>query len=333
LSLGILAAFSWMVRLVVTPVLIAAVFAIVLWPIAARVSRRLGNRARLAPALVTAAALIGILGPAALIGTLTVLRLRSVKGSGFASTVEAQAGALIKLVQRAGRPLSSLGVDLSTDALRAWLEGQAQSLLGWLAGLASELLALTPDLLVGVLLFVIALYFWLRDGQAALEALRRALPFTAVETDGLFAGVRDASRAVLISEVGTGALQSLLALAFLAALGVPGAFLWGVLAFGLSFIPVFGTAPVTVGAVVYLLVCDRQLAALVMAGGVLLIGVSDNLVRPLLASGSANLHPLLVLLAIFGGLAALGPSGVFFGPILAALAVWALGFQGRSKAP
>jgi len=111
------------------------------------------------------------------------------------------------------------------------------------------------------------------------------------------------------------------------------AFLWGVLAFVLSFIPLFGTTPVTLGAAIYLFASGRQGAAIVMLVGMVVIGASDNLVRPLVASGSGNLHPLLTLVAIFGGLAAIGASGIFFGPIIAALAVWALGYQGRIKAP
>jgi predicted PurR-regulated permease PerM len=331
LTLGLLAAFSWMVRLVVTPVLIAAVFAIVLAPLTSRLAKRLGSRATLAPALVTVGTLLGILGPAGLLGTLTVLQLRSVKGSGFASAVETQTGALIRLAQRAGSPLASFGIDMSTAGLRTWLEGEAQRLLAWLGGLASETIAATPDLIIGAFLFVLALYFWLRDGHAAVALLSRALPLADEEAERLFTGVRDAARGVLISEVFTGAVQSALALGFLAALRVPGAFLWGVLAFGLSFIPVFGTTPVTLGAVVYLLATGRHGAAVVMGVGVLIVGSADNVVRPLVASNSAHLHPLLVLLAIFGGLAALGPSGVFFGPILAALAVWAVGFHGRLK--
>jgi predicted PurR-regulated permease PerM len=330
-SLGLLAAFCWVVRPVVTPVLLAAVFAVVLASPTARLSRAMGRRAALAPALVTVGTLLGILGPAALLGTLTVLQLRSVKGSGFATTVEAQTGALIRLAQRAGGWLSSFGIDMSTAGLRAWLEGEAQRLLGWLGGVASEIIALTPDLVVGAFLFVLALFFWLRDGHAALALLKRALPLSDDDSELLFCGVRDAARGVLIAEVFTGAVQSALTLGFLAALRVPGAFLWGVLAFALSFIPVFGTTPVTAGAVVYLLAAGRPGAAAVMAAGVIIIGSSDNLVRPLVASSSAHLHPLLVLLAIFGGLAALGPSGIFFGPILAALAAWAVGFYGRMK--
>jgi predicted PurR-regulated permease PerM len=331
-SLTLLALFCWLVRQVATPVLLAAVFAIVLAPLEARLSRRLGRRSRFAPAAITVAALLGILAPAGLIAALTVSQLAAVRTSAFASAVETQTGALIGLAQRAGGFLPALGIDMSTPSLRASLDGGAQRLLGWLGRLAADAIAATPDLSIGCFLFVLALFFWLRDGRAALALLRAALPLSEEDCGLLFDGMRDAARGVLISEVFTGAVQAALALGFLFALRVPGAFLWGMLAFVLSFIPVFGTTPVTLGAVVYLAAVGRQGAAVVMFAGLLLIGSSDNLVRPLVASSSAHLHPLLVLLAIFGGLAALGPSGVFFGPMVAAAAVWAVGFHTRLNA-
>lgn len=333
LALAVLAAFCWMVGPVVTPVLLAALFAMVLAPPTARLAIRLGRRARLAPAIVTLGALVVVLVPAGLVGVWTLVELRAVESSGFAGAVKALTGALIRAAQRLGGGLSSVGVDMSTASLRGTLEDGVQGLLGRLGGYAGGVLASLPDLLVGVFLFVIALYFWLRDGQAALQALARALPFPDEETALLFRGVRDAARGVLVGQLLSGAVQTGLTLAFLFALQVPGAFLWGILAFVLSFVPLFGTAPVTLGAVAYLFTSGRQGAALVMLAGVVLIGASDNLVRPLVASGSGNLHPLLAMLAIFGGLAALGASGIFFGPVLAALAVWALGYQARLKAP
>jgi predicted PurR-regulated permease PerM len=330
---ALLALFCWMVRPVATPVLIAALFAVVLGPMTARLRTKLGRRGRYAPAIMTLGTLILILGPATLISVLTLLQLRGVKTSGFASTVKELTGALIRVAQRSGGWLSSLGVDMSTESLRSSLEGGAQNLLGWLGDFAGGVITAAPDLIVGVFLFVIALFFWLRDGHGFLRLLKQALPFADEETDLLFQGVSDAARGVLVSQLSTGAVQAGLTLGFLFVLRVPGAFLWGVLAFVLSFIPLFGTTPVTLGAAIYLFASGRQGAAIVMLVGMVVIGASDNLVRPLVASGSGNLHPLLTLVAIFGGLAAIGASGIFFGPIIAALAVWALGYQGRIKAP
>lgn len=54
------------------------------------------------------------------------------------------------------------------------------------------------------------------------------------------------------------------------------------------------------------------------------IGTIDNVIRPAVVSSHDDMHPLIALLAIFGGLSSLGPSGVFLGPVVAAIALWAL---------
>jgi predicted PurR-regulated permease PerM len=141
--------------------------------------------------------------------------------------------------------------------------------------------------------------------------------------------VGNTARGVMFSEVLTGVVQASLTLIALFALQVPGAFLWGVLAFVLSFIPLLGTAPVTIGATIYLFAADRPAAGVIMLIAVFIVGISDNLVRPFTQSSVGQMHPLLSLLAIFGGLATIGAGGVFLGPIIAALAWWTFEYYGH----
>ena len=69
---------------------------------------------------------------------------------------------------------------------------------------------------------------------------------------------------------------------------------------------------------------SRYPAAVGMAVAAVIIGVSDNIARPWVQSARGGLHPLLVLVSIFGGLQTLGPAGVFLGPVIAAMALWAI---------
>lgn len=331
LSVPLLLLGAWVIRPVLVPVLIAAQFAIVLTPLNARVAHRLRRRKRLAPTVVTVVTLLGILAPTAVIGVMTVQQLRGVKTSGFAGTVKQLNSTGIHFVQHTFGWLGALGVDMSFTSLHGNVEDGAQTLLSRLGDYASEVVAAAPDLIVAVFLFVIALYFWLRDGHAFAIWMKRNLPFPDLETEQLFDKVRDAARDVMVSQLFTGAVQAGMALAFLFVLKVPGAFLWGILAFALSFIPLFGTTPVTVGATIYLFATGHPTSGVIMAVGVVAIGTADNIVRPLVASSSGNLHPLVTLMGIFGGLATMGASGVFIGPIIAALAVWAFEFYGRTK--
>jgi predicted PurR-regulated permease PerM len=332
LTVALLALGCYVMAPVVAPVIIASQLAIVLAPWHDRVAARLGRRAGLAPVITTLGALLGILGPTLLIFAMTLLQLRGVKTSAFAGTVRQLSTIGIRFVQRTFGWLSSVGIDMSYQSLKSSLEDGAQAALGRIGDHASEWASAAPDALVGISLFVIALYFWLRDGAAFVKWASRSLPFSDEDSALLFDKVRATARDVVVSQLFTGAVQAGLALAFLFLLQVPGAFLWGILAFVLSFIPLFGTTPVTLGATVYLFAVGRPTAGLVMGVGILVIGASDNVVRPLVASSSGNLHPLVTLMAIFGGLAALGASGVFLGPLVAALAQWALEMYGRKQA-
>ena len=87
----------------------------------------------------------------------------------------------------------------------------------------------------------------------------------------------------------------------------------------------------TAGATLYLFATGHPGGGIVMGVAGVLIGLSDNIVRPWAQGSQDNMHPLVALLAIFGGLEVLGFSGVFIGPVVAACALWCLDFYGRSK--
>ena len=59
-------------------------------------------------------------------------------------------------------------------------------------------------------------------------------------------------------------------------------------------------------------------AALLALYGMLVVSMADNVIKPLVLRGRANLHPLLALLSVIGGVQALGPIGIFVGPMAVA---------------
>jgi predicted PurR-regulated permease PerM len=329
LTVPLLALCAWMVRIVVVPVLIGGLFAIMLAPLHHRLSRRLQKRAWLSPGILTTGMLVVILTPTVIVGLLTFQQMRGIKTSRLAAGIQDFSGTGIRLLQRTFGWLSRFGVDMSTTSLKADFDDRVQRVMSTLGEWAASVLTAAPDLLVAVFLFVLGLYFGLRDGREFLLWLERVLPFPESEIRRLFQRMRETAYGVVIGQIFTGAVQASLALLFLIGLSVPGAFLWAILAFVLSFIPLFGTAPVPLGASLYLFSQGRPGAAAVMLGGLVLIGAADNVVRPLLAGD--HTHPLVTLVAIFGGLATLGASGVFLGPVVTTLALWALEYYGQDK--
>jgi predicted PurR-regulated permease PerM len=230
-----------------------------------------------------------------------------------------------------GGLLETVGLETSPEKLRETLVTGTQEGGKKLAEILGGLASGTPQLVLASFLFMIGLYFSLRDGKAVARRLAALLPFSALDVDALFSSVRATVKGAILGSALTGAVQSGLCILMLLILDVPGPFVWGTFAFVLSFIPMFGTAPVTAGATIYLFAIGHPVSGIVMGTTGVLIGLSDNVIRPWVQGSQDNMHPLIALLAVFGGLAVFGFAGVFIGPVVAACAQWALDVYGRSK--
>jgi predicted PurR-regulated permease PerM len=118
-------------------------------------------------------------------------------------------------------------------------------------------------------------------------------------------------------------------------LGIGAPVLWGVAMALLSLLPVVGTALIWLPAAIMLIAGERIVAgiALVLVG-MFVMGLVDNLLRPLLVGRDTRMPDYLILLATLGGLATFGLAGVVIGPIIAAffLSVWAMASAEFSEA-
>ena len=110
-------------------------------------------------------------------------------------------------------------------------------------------------------------------------------------------------------------------------LGVTGALLWGVVMAIFSLLPAVGAAVVWVPVAIYLVaIGDYVSAAVLTAFGAVVIGLADNLLRPILVGRDTKLPDYIVLLSTLGGLVMFGINGFVMGPLVAALfmAFWGL---------
>jgi len=323
--------FCWMVRGVALPVLVSALFAILLHPLLVRTQARLGKRAALAPLLVTAGSILLVFLPLAFVVFMAVSSVLAMFASGFDEKILQVGDWVAQQLTRLGGLLERVGLENSPEKLKALLVTGAQAGGNKLAEALGGLASATPQLVVASFLFVTGLFFFLRDGKALVGRLAALLPFSAPDRDALFAALHASVKGAVLGSAVTGAVQAGLCMLMLIILDVPGPFVWGTFAFVLSFIPLFGTAPVTAGATIYLFAAGQPVSGIVMGAAGVLIGLSDNIVRPWAQGSQDNMHPLVALLAIFGGLEVFGFSGVFVGPVVAAGALWGLDIYRRSQ--
>jgi predicted PurR-regulated permease PerM len=206
---------------------------------------------------------------------------------------------------------------LSTGAVSA-----ARSILSHVGGWGGTLFIGAVGTLIGFLLMLFLLFFFLRDGVAMSSRLKNLIPMPKARKQELFEYLGAVTRAVVFGTLLTALLQGTLVGIGFAIVNVPSPVVFGVVAAVVALLPLGGTALVWVPATIVLAVQGRYGSALFMLlWGALLVGLIDNFLKPLLISGRAEVPTLAAFLGVLGGLAAFGPIGMFLGPVILALAI------------
>jgi predicted PurR-regulated permease PerM len=192
----------------------------------------------------------------------------------------------------------------------------------------------TLEFVVNLFVMLYVLFFLLRDGKALAAQAGRALPLEPRHTQRLLKQFAIVVRATVKGNVVVALVQGTLGGLAFWALGISGPLLWGALMALLSLLPAVGAAMVWGPVAVYLLSTGSLWAAIALAAwGVLVIGLVDNVLRPILVGKETKLPDYLVLIATLGGLAAFGLNGFVIGPVIAAvfLATWEIFIEVRQE--
>ncbi|MDO8248104.1 MAG: AI-2E family transporter [Rhodoferax sp.] len=184
----------------------------------------------------------------------------------------------------------------------------------------------------------IALYlafFLIRDGDSVVRAVRQAIPLAPAHKHELFNKFTTVIRATVKGNLLVAAIQGALGGLAFWFLGVGGALLWAVLMAFLSLVPAVGAGLVWLPVAVYFLMTGAiwQGVALI-AYGMLVIGLVDNLLRPILVGKDTRMPDYVVMITTLGGMAVFGINGFVLGPAIAAMfiAVWHIYVKTRSDA-
>jgi predicted PurR-regulated permease PerM len=175
---------------------------------------------------------------------------------------------------------------------------------------------------LGVVVFVSAFYTFLIEGQRLHEWLLVHSPIGRDRFHRLSNCFVEVGRGLLIGVVLTAVLQAAVATVGYVVCGVPQALVLGLVTVFASLIPSIGSALVWLPVTAGLAVSGRLGAAAVMLGIGCVVSVIDNLVRPLLARyGELRMNGLLLFIAMLGGVAVFGATGLLLGPLLVRLAI------------
>ncbi len=232
----------------------------------------------------------------------------------FAETVK---GLLAKLSTWA--PLD-LVVDDAKD-LEATLREFVQSLGKDATAMLLELAKGLPNAFLQLFLACLACFFFLTDGRSFFQWAAGKVPLDVEIRGKLTESFRDTAISVVWASMAAAGTQATFMLVAFAALRVPAAALAAGATFVFAWIPLLGSTPVWLAGAGYLAFNGMSGKAIAMVAAGLVTSVIDNFVRPLVLKGRGEMHPLVSLVAIFGGIQLFGILGVFFGPILAAVII------------
>jgi predicted PurR-regulated permease PerM len=332
---GITLAFLWVLTPFAGAVLWAMTLAMLFNPLYQRLRRRLNGRANLAALLVLGLCLVIVIIPLIVIGANLAQEVTN-----FTQRVRSGTFDFRSYYQHVLAAVPHWVLD--------WLDrvgiGNLESLLNKLyAGLtqagqrlAASALELGQNTLQFVVVFGVMLYllfFFLRDGVSLARMVRGAVPMSRAHTAYLMAKFSTVVRATVKGNILVAVVQGVLGGLAFWALDIGGAVFWGAIMAFLSLLPAVGAALVWGPVAIYLFSTGAiGHGALLTFWGVVVIGMSDNVLRPILVGKETRMPDYLVLISTLGGMSLMGINGFVIGPTIAAMfiASWALFQRGST---
>ncbi|MCU4924494.1 AI-2E family transporter [Halobacteria archaeon AArc-dxtr1] len=306
--LALILAFGYLSLQVVLPflqyVLLAVLLAYVLAPLQRRLEERVSSTIA-ALSLVSLAVVAVVVPIVAVIAAVAddAARLaedldpEAVGIADFEEQLEAELGIDVNLAEHAATAGQEVGTAVFEQSA-AWFSAATHALIG-----------------LGLALFL--LYYLLKAGDSLYAWLRDVTPLPADVQDDLYGQVDEVTRAVLLGHVLIAIIEGAIAGIGLFVTGIPNAAFWTAIMIVLSLIPLIGAFVVWGPAVLYLLVTGEPLLAVgLFVYSAIVVGISDDYLRPIVVDRYADLSPAVIIIGVLGGIYAFGIMGLFFGPVI-----------------
>lgn len=229
--------------------------------------------------------------------------------------------------------LDRLGIG-NLDALQQKIGGNLAQSSQAIAARVFNIGQNTFDLLVNFFLMLYLVFFLLRDGAELSRRINEALPLKPQHKRDLLGKFATVIRATVKGNILVAVVQGALGGLAFAVLGVHAPLLWAVVMAFLSLLPAIGAALIWLPVAIYFLATGLIWEGLgLIAYGVLVIGLVDNLLRPILVGKDTKMPDYLVLMSTLGGMALFGLNGFVIGPVIAAMfmAVWEIFVLSRQQ--
>jgi len=277
------------------------------------------SRPGLAALLSTLLVLIAFLVPLTLLATTVTQELRAAYQALAPGATEQGAGRIWAALDR---PLAAVGMwlGMQPSELRSMLETRLQEAGSALLGKTIAVLGAAGGGVVKIVIGIGTLYCTFLYGSRLRQDVVTMSPLGPRRTTTLLIAVHDIVMASFYGVIAVAAAQGLLCGLGAWIAGLPSPTLWGVAAAVVSVLPLFGSALVWLPAAAVLFVqgsIGRGVFMLIWGAG--LVGTIDNFIRPMVVMTKLPVHPLVVFVAMLGGVEAFGLMGILFGPVILAV--------------
>ena len=183
----------------------------------------------------------------------------------------------------------------------------------------------TFELILAIFVTMYIAFFLIRDGKSLIDDVRYAFPLASQHKKALINKFATVIRATVKGNLLVAIIQGALGGIAFWFLGVSAALLWAVVMAFLSLLPAVGAALVWIPVAISFAVTGEIFKSIALTvWGVLVIGLTDNLLRPILVGRDTRMPDYVIMISTLGGMAVLGINGFVIGPVIAAMfiAVW-----------
>ncbi len=306
--LAIAALFFKLMAGFLLPMFLAVLLVIMFGPLHQWFLVRCKGRQRPAALLTTASIMIIVMVP------LAAILLQAGTESVNIYTAESTRFDPHQLAEQAAALGAKFGLALEAEEIEKTV---ALKIRLWLAPLALGTTQYAGGLIIGLGVMIVSLYYFLADGPKMVRAIMRLSPLDDKYEQQLVEEFANISRAVVIATLLSAVVQGILAGIGFYFAGIDYVFLLTGLTMLLAMVPFIGAAAVWVPASLWLFYSGHTWSGVFLAVyGAAIVSMADNVIKPIILHGRSNLHPLLALLSVLGGVQALGPIGIFVGPMV-----------------
>jgi predicted PurR-regulated permease PerM len=314
---GIVAILAYLVFLVFQPFLPALAWAVVIvvvsYPVYERVRRRF--KPTIAAMICTLAVTVILIVP-----TILVMGAFVRQGVQAVQTIQAQvASGHFNWVNRLWMEIEAKLPDSSQASLGTIVTRYADQSATYVATRLGAVLRNTAAFLFHLSVTLLAMFYLYRDGDSFMARVRAILPFEPAHRDKMIRESHDLIFASVVSSAVAAAAHGILGGLAFGLTGITAPVFWGVMMGFFSLIPLVGSALIWVPASISLMSDGHIGAGIALALFCsVVVGLVDNVVRPWVISGRAEMGGLVVFISVLGGIAVFGLLGVIVGPIVVA---------------